>query len=92
MELSILGLNFVYALLGAVCTIAVMAVGYIFFDRLTPFDTGVELYKGNVCRWAGGRLDLRGGGPCRRACDRDGTELGTERCARGSNPRQTRED
>ena len=48
MELSILGLNFAYALLGAVFTLAFMALGYMFFDRLTPFDTGVELQKGNV--------------------------------------------
>ena len=48
MELSILGLNFVYALLGAVFTLAFMGVGYVFFDRLTPFDTGTELHNGNV--------------------------------------------
>ena len=48
MELSILGLNFVYALLEAVFTLAFMALGYLVFDRLTPFDTGTELHKGNV--------------------------------------------
>ncbi len=48
MELSILGLNFGYALLGAVFTLVFMALGYIFFDRLTPFDTGQELHNGNV--------------------------------------------
>lgn len=48
MELSIMGLNFVYALLGAVFTLAFMAFGYLLFDRLTPFDTGAELHNGNV--------------------------------------------
>ena len=48
MDLSILGLNFVYALLGSVFTLAFMALGYWVFDRLTPFDTGTELQKGNV--------------------------------------------
>ena len=48
MELSILGLNFAYALLGAVFTLVFMALGYICFDRMTPFDTSVELQKGNT--------------------------------------------
>ncbi len=48
MEFSILFLNFAYALLGAVFTLGLMAAGYRVFDRLTPFDTGVELRKGNV--------------------------------------------
>ena len=43
MDLSILVLNFAYALIGALCTI-----GFKFFDRMTPFDTPVELAKGNV--------------------------------------------
>ena len=48
MDLTILGLNFVYALLGAVFTLALMVAGYKVFDHLTPFDTGAELRKGNV--------------------------------------------
>ena len=48
MDLSILGLNFVYALLGAFFTLTLMAVGYRVFDRMTPFDTSAELRKGNV--------------------------------------------
>ncbi len=48
MELSILVLNFVYALAGAACTVGVMALGFKVFDRMTPFDTRVELAKGNV--------------------------------------------
>ncbi len=48
MDLSILVLNFAYALIGAACTIGMMAFGFKFFDRMTPFDTPVELAKGNV--------------------------------------------
>ena len=48
MELSIIVINFVYAILGAVLTIVFMAVGFRVFNRLTPFDTHDELAKGNV--------------------------------------------
>ena len=48
MELSILVLNFVYAVAGAAVTIVAMAVGYKIFDALTPFNTHHELAKGNV--------------------------------------------
>ena len=48
MELSILVLNFTYVLIGAFFTLAFMALGYRLFDRMTPFDTGVELQKGNI--------------------------------------------
>ena len=48
MELSILVLNFSYALIGAFFTLAFMALGYMLFDRMTPFDTSVELQKGNI--------------------------------------------
>ena len=48
MELSILGLNFAYALVGAFCTLVFMALGYLFFNWLTPFDAGKELHDGNV--------------------------------------------
>ena len=48
MELSILLLNFVYALAGAGFTIAFMALGFKLFDGMTPFDTPAELAKGNV--------------------------------------------
>tara|TARA_B100000949_G_scaffold31966_1_gene25357 strand:- start:471 stop:695 length:225 start_codon:yes stop_codon:yes gene_type:complete len=48
MELSILVFNFTYALIGAFFTLAFMALGYMLFDRMTPFDTGVELQKGNI--------------------------------------------
>ena len=48
MELSILVLNFSYALIGAFFTLTFMALGYMLFDRMTPFNTSVELQKGNI--------------------------------------------
>ena len=48
MELSILVLNFTYVLIGAFFTLAFMALGYMLFDRMTPFNTSVELQKGNI--------------------------------------------
>ncbi len=48
MELSIIVLNFVYAIFGAALTIVFMAVAFRVFDWLTPFDTHDELARGNV--------------------------------------------
>jgi len=48
MELSILVLNFTYVLIGAIFTLSFMALGYVLFDRMTPFDTSSELQKGNI--------------------------------------------
>ena len=48
MELSIIVLNFVYAVLGAALTIVFMAVAFRVFNRLTPFDAHDELAKGNI--------------------------------------------
>ena len=48
MELSIIVINFVYVILGAVLTIVFMAVGFRVFNRLTPLDAHDELAKGNV--------------------------------------------
>jgi len=48
MELSILALNFVYAVVGAIFTLVFMAVGYKIFDRLTPFNTSRQLAEGNI--------------------------------------------
>ena len=39
MELKIIVLNFVYAIIGALLTIAFMVIGYHIFDKLTPFNT-----------------------------------------------------
>ena len=45
MQLSIIGLNFIYAVLGVV----LMWVSYRIIDRLTPeVDFPVELKKGNI--------------------------------------------
>ena len=48
MEISIILLNFFYAVLGAVLTIAFMLIGYKIFDKLTPFDTSKQLAENNV--------------------------------------------
>ena len=48
MELSIIVINFVYAIMGAALTIVFMAVAFRVFNRLTPFDAHDELAKGNV--------------------------------------------
>ena len=48
MELSIILLNFGYALAGAVFTIVFMIVGFKAFDVVTPFDTHRELESGNI--------------------------------------------
>jgi len=48
MDLTIILLNFTYAVLGAGLTILFMVVAFRVFDRLTPFDTHQELAKGNI--------------------------------------------
>ena len=48
MEVSITLLNFLYAVFGAVLTLVFMAVGYKWFDKMTPFDTSQELAGKNV--------------------------------------------
>lgn len=48
MELSITVLNFIYAIFGAVFTIAFMMIGYKVFDKITPFNTSKELEERNV--------------------------------------------
>ncbi len=47
MEFSIVLINFFYAFLGALMTLGFMAIGYLLFDRLTPFDTAYELKQNN---------------------------------------------
>ena len=39
--------NFIYAVLGGVMTLAFMWVGYTLFDKLTPLNIAQELSKGN---------------------------------------------
>ena len=48
MEFSITILNFVYAIFGAILTIAFMLIGYQVFDKITPFDTSKQLAEKNV--------------------------------------------
>jgi len=47
MDWSIVFINFVYAIVGCSITLVFMALGYVLFDKITPFDTHVELEKGN---------------------------------------------
>ncbi len=48
MQWTAILLNFVYAFLGGIVTIAFMWFGYKLFDHLTPFNTADELKKGNM--------------------------------------------
>ncbi|MBN2428065.1 MAG: DUF350 domain-containing protein [Deltaproteobacteria bacterium] len=48
MEVSIILLNFLYAVGGAALTITFMLLGYKIFDKLTPFSTSEELAKKNT--------------------------------------------
>ncbi len=47
MEISIILLNFVYAICGALLTILFMIMGYKIFDRMTPFKTSKQLEEQN---------------------------------------------
>jgi uncharacterized membrane protein YjfL (UPF0719 family) len=48
MEISIILLNFCYAVLGALITLVFMVAGYKIFDKLTPFNTSKQLEEKNV--------------------------------------------
>jgi uncharacterized membrane protein YjfL (UPF0719 family) len=48
MQWQIVLLNFVYAVAGAAVTLVFMVIGYILFDRLTPFDTSRQLAEKNT--------------------------------------------
>jgi len=48
MELSITLLNFLYAIFGAILTLAFMLLGYQIFDKITPFNTSKQLEEKNV--------------------------------------------
>ncbi len=41
-------MNFIYAILGSVITLVFMGIGYKLFDKITPFDTHIQLEKGNI--------------------------------------------
>jgi len=47
-NISITILNIAYATLGAFITLLFMVIGYKTFDKITPFDTHVQLEKGNI--------------------------------------------
>lgn len=48
MEFPITLLNFLYAIFGAILTIAFMVIGYRIFDKITPFNTSKQLEEKNV--------------------------------------------
>jgi uncharacterized membrane protein YjfL (UPF0719 family) len=48
MEWSIVFLNLLYSVFGALLTLAFMAVGFKVFDKMTPFDTSKQLAEKNI--------------------------------------------
>ncbi|MEA1970698.1 MAG: DUF350 domain-containing protein [Thermodesulfobacteriota bacterium] len=48
MDISIMALNIIYAIFGAVLTMVCMVIGYKIFDRITPFDTSRALAEKNI--------------------------------------------
>ena len=48
MDLTIMALNFAYAIAGCIITLIFMVLGYKLFDVITPFNTHDELGKGNM--------------------------------------------
>ncbi len=48
MELSIALINMGYAIFGAILTLGFMVIGYVIFDKLTPFDTARQLAEKNI--------------------------------------------
>ena len=47
-DFVIILLNFIYAIVGAFITLAIMMLGYRWFDKITPFNTHDELSGGNT--------------------------------------------
>lgn len=48
MEFQIVIANFLYAMAGALFSIALMLIGYKLLDWITPFNTSKQLSEGNV--------------------------------------------
>ncbi|MFH1740396.1 MAG: DUF350 domain-containing protein [bacterium] len=48
MELNIILMNFLYVILGAIVTLVFMALGYKLFDKMTPFNTSLQLEEKNL--------------------------------------------
>jgi uncharacterized membrane protein YjfL (UPF0719 family) len=47
-QASVVFLNFIYATIGGLLTIALMFLGFKIIDKLTKFDTSAELARGNA--------------------------------------------
>jgi uncharacterized membrane protein YjfL (UPF0719 family) len=47
-ELSITLLNLGYAIVGALLTLVFMVIGYMIFDKMTPFNTSKQLAEQNI--------------------------------------------
>jgi uncharacterized membrane protein YjfL (UPF0719 family) len=47
MDFSIILLNTIYSIIGGALTIVFMRIAYKMLDKMTSFDTGEELQKGN---------------------------------------------
>jgi uncharacterized membrane protein YjfL (UPF0719 family) len=47
-EFTIILINLAYATTGVLVALIFMALGYLVFDRLTPFKTSRELASGNL--------------------------------------------
>jgi uncharacterized membrane protein YjfL (UPF0719 family) len=45
---SITLLNLIYATMGATIALIFMIIGYKVFDKMTPFNTHIQLEKGNI--------------------------------------------
>lgn len=48
MDITIILINFSYAIIGSFIAIFLMVFGYKLFDKITPFDTQAELKNGNL--------------------------------------------
>ncbi len=47
-QTSVIFMNFFYAIVGGLLTIALMFLGFKIIDKLTKLDTSAELARGNV--------------------------------------------
>jgi len=47
-QIGVTLLNILYAVCGAVIVIFFMGIGYLIFDKMTPFDTHKQLESGNI--------------------------------------------
>ena len=47
-ELAVVGLNFIYVIIGLLISLAFAMVAFLVFDTITPFNTAKELDDGNI--------------------------------------------